>query len=313
MSAELLLAAFVLDLLIADPRGWPHPVVWIGRLISSGETLLREQIRDEYWGGLLLVLLVLGITGLSALLALTLAGAVAGWLQLLLSLWLAASCLALRGLHLESQPVIEALQRGELDDARQALAMIVGRDTAQLDAAGILRATVETLAENASDAVIAPLFYLCLGGPVAGLLYKATNTLDSMIGYKNQRYLHFGRVAAKLDDLLNWIPARLTAGLLVAAAWLTGLDGPGAWRMMRRDAKQHLSPNAGWPEAAAAGALGLQLGGGASYFGEYVEKATFGEPLRAIAIPDYRRMLTLLYTTALLGLLPGILLLTVMR
>jgi adenosylcobinamide-phosphate synthase len=313
MSAELLFAAFALDLLIADPRGWPHPVVWIGRLISAGETLLREQIRDEYWGGLLLVLLVLGTTGLSALLALTLAGAVAGWLQLLISLWLTSSCLALRGLHLESKPVIEALQRGELDEARQALAMIVGRDTAQLDEAGILRATVETLAENASDGVIAPLFYLCLGGPVAGLLYKAVNTLDSMIGYKNQRYLHFGRVAAKLDDLLNWIPARLTAVLLVVAAWLTGLDGPGAWRMMRRDAKGHLSPNAGWPEAAAAGALGLQLGGGAVYFGEYIEKATFGEPLRGIAIPDYRRMLQLLYTTALLGLLPGVLLLTVMR
>ncbi|NCP04030.1 MAG: cobalamin biosynthesis protein CobD [Deltaproteobacteria bacterium] len=311
MSAELLLAAFVLDLLIADPRGWPHPVVWIGRLISVGETPLREQIKDEYWGGLLLVLLVVGATGLSALLALTLAGAVAGWLQLLLSLWLAASCLALRGLHRESQPVIEALQRGELDAARQALAMIVGRDTAQLDAAGILRATVETLAENAADGVIAPLFYLCLGGPVAGLLYKAVNTLDSMIGYKNQRYLHFGRVAARLDDLLNWFPARLTGLLLVAAAWLNGMDGPGAWRMMRRDAKRHLSPNAGWPEAAAAGALGLQLGGDAFYGGDYVEKATFGEPLRPIVIADYGRMLRLLYTSALLGLLLALLLLGV--
>jgi len=311
MSAELLLAAFVLDLLIADPRGWPHPVVWIGRLISVGETPLREQIKDEYWGGLLLVLLVVGATGLSALLALTLAGAVAGWLQLLLSLWLAASCLALRGLHRESQPVIEALQRGELDAARQALAMIVGRDTAQLDAAGILRATVETLAENAADGVIAPLFYLCLGGPVAGLLYKAVNTLDSMIGYKNQRYLHFGRVAARLDDLLNWFPARLTGLLLVAAAWLNGMDGPGAWCMMRRDAKRHLSPNAGWPEAAAAGALGLQLGGDAFYGGDYVEKATFGEPLRPIVIADYGRMLRLLYTSALLGLLLALLLLGV--
>ncbi|NCO52377.1 MAG: cobalamin biosynthesis protein CobD, partial [Deltaproteobacteria bacterium] len=211
----------------------------------------------------------------------------------------------------ESQPVIEALQRGELDAARQALAMIVGRDTAQLDAAGILRATVETLAENAADGVIAPLFYLCLGGPVAGLLYKAVNTLDSMIGYKNQRYLHFGRVAARLDDLLNWFPARLTGLLLVAAAWLNGMDGPGAWRMMRRDAKRHLSPNAGWPEAAAAGALGLQLGGDAFYGGDYVEKATFGEPLRPIVIADYGRMLRLLYTSALLGLLLALLLLGV--
>lgn len=313
MSAELLLATFALDLLMADPRGWPHPVVWIGRLVTAGETALRKKIKDEYWGGLLLVLLVLATTGFCALLALTLAGALAGWLQLLLSLWLASSCLALRGLHLESKPVIAALQRGELDEARQALAMIVGRDTAQLDEAGILRATVETLAENTSDAVIAPLFYLCLGGPVLALLYKAVNTLDSMIGYKNLRYLHFGRVAAKLDDLLNWIPARLTAGLLVAATWLNRFDGPSAWRIMRRDAKRHLSPNAGWPEAAVAGALGVQLGGGAFYFGEYVEKATFGEPLRPIAIDDYQRMIRLLYTTSALGLLLGVLLLAVTR
>lgn len=313
MSAELLAAAVVLDLAFADPRHWPHPVVWIGRLILRLEDECRNWLKNEYLAGLLLVLLVLGIVGFAAISALNLAATIAGLFHSLLALWLTSSCLALRGLHLESKPVIEALSEGDIDGARQALSMIVGRETAQLDESGILRATLETVAENASDGVIAPLFYLCLAGPVAGLLYKAVNTLDSMIGYKNERYLHFGRVAAKLDDLLNWIPARLTAGLLVAAAWLNGFDGPGAWRMMRRDAKRHLSPNAGWPEAAAAGALGVQLGGGAFYFGEYVEKATFGEPLRPIAIADYQRMIRLLYTTSALGLLLGVLVLAVTR
>jgi adenosylcobinamide-phosphate synthase len=229
-------------------------------------------------------------------------------------LWLAASCLALRSLHLESKAVIEALAEGDLGTARQALSMIVGRETAQLDEDEILRATIETVAENASDGVIAPLFYLCLGGPVAALLYKAVNTLDSMIGYKNEHYLQFGRVAAQLDDLLNWIPARLTGLLLVAAAWLTGLNGRGAWQIMRRDAHLHASPNAGWPEAAAAGALNLRLGGDAVYFGERITKPTFGDPgdnSAPISLGHYQQMIRLLYVSAFLGLLAALLLLGV--
>ncbi|WP_020677269.1 adenosylcobinamide-phosphate synthase CbiB [Geopsychrobacter electrodiphilus] len=311
MSAELLVAAVVLDLLFADPRHWPHPVVWIGRLITGLEDELRQRVRHESLAGLLLVLSVLGIVGFAVISALQIAGAIAGLFQSLLALWLAASCLALRGLHLESLPVIEALKEGDVGGARQALAMIVGRETAQLDEAGILRATVETLAENASDGVIAPLFYLCLGGPVAALLYKAVNTMDSMVGYKNERYLHFGRSAAQLDDLLNWIPARLTGLLLVGAAWLTGLNGSGAWRIMWRDARKHASPNAGWPEAAAAGALNLQLGGAAVYFGAQIEKPTLGDASEAITIGHYQSMIRLLYTSAFLGLLPAVLLLGV--
>lgn len=311
MSAELLIAAFALDLLLADPRGWPHPVVWIGRLIVSFEEELRARIKDEFWAGLFLVIAVLGLTGFAALAALGIAGKFADWLQALLGLWLAWNCLALRGLHLESKPVIAALQQGDLAEARQALSMIVGRETAQLDEAEILRATIETVAENASDGVIAPLFYLCLGGPVAALLYKAVNTLDSMVGYKNQRYLQFGKVAARLDDLLNWIPARLTALLLVVAAWLAGLNGGRAWQIMLRDASRHASPNAGWPEAAAAGALDIQLGGGAVYFGELIDKPTFGDAREAITIVHYQQMIRLLYLTALLGLLPALFLLGV--
>ena len=311
MSAELLVAAVVVDLIFADPRHWPHPVVWIGRLITYLEEPLRERFKDETLAGLLLVMAVLAVTGFASLFALELAGRIAGLLQALLALWLAASCLALRGLHLESQPVIDALEEGDVDGARQALSLIVGRETARLDEAAILRATIETLAENASDGVIAPLFYLCLGGPVGALLYKAVNTMDSMVGYKNERYLQFGRVAARLDDLLNWIPARLTGLLLVAATWLGGLNGRDAWRIMRRDAHLHASPNAGWPEAAAAGALNLKLGGAATYFGEYVEKPSFGDGSEAINVGHYRQMIRLLYTASGLGLLAALLLLGV--
>lgn len=309
MSAELLLLALGLDLLLADPRGWPHPVVWIGRLISLLEEELREMVRKPCWAGLLLVVAVLGLSGFATLTALNILGLFATWLQSLFALWLTWSCLALRSLHLESKRVVLALKAGDLGEARQALAMIVGRETSQLDEQGILRATVETVAENLSDGVIAPLFYLCLGGPVAGILYKAANTLDSMVGYKTETYREFGRCAARLDDLLNWIPARLSGLCIVAAAWLAGLDGQGAWRIMRRDAHKHASPNAGWPEAAAAGALGVQLGGAAIYFGELVEKPTFGEARKELTIDSYEQMVRLLYLATLIGLVPGLFLL----
>lgn len=309
MSAELLTLAVIFDLVFADPRNWPHPVVWIGGLISRLEDELRQRFPNEFLAGLLLVIVVLGVTGFCSILALELAGQIAGWLSALLGLWLAASCLALRGLHQESKTVIEALEEGDIPGARQALSMIVGRETAQLNEEQILRATIETVAENTSDGVIAPLFYLCLGGATAGLLYKAANTLDSMVGYKNERYLRFGQVAARLDDLLNWIPARLTGLLLVCAARVDGQNSSGAWQVMLRDAKRHASPNAGWPEAAAAGALGIQLGGGATYFGTYVDKPTFGDSVEPLSVDHYHRMIRLLYLSSLLGLLPALLLL----
>ncbi len=311
MSAELLVAAVVFDLIFADPRHWPHPIVWIGSLVTGMEEEFRRWLKDEWLAGLLLVIMVLTLVGFAAISALNVAGVIAGIFQTLLALWLAASCLALRGLHQESKTVIDALDAGDIAGARLALAMIVGRETAQLDEEGILRATIETVAENASDGVIAPLFYLCLGGPVAALLYKAVNTMDSMLGYKNERYLQFGRVAAQLDDILNWIPARLTGVLLVAAAWLTGQNGRGAWQIMRRDAHLHASPNAGWPEAAAAGALNLKLGGTAIYFGERIEKPSFGDGSEPIGSEHYHQMIRLLYTLAGLGLLTALLLLGV--
>jgi adenosylcobinamide-phosphate synthase len=213
-----------------------------------------------------------------------------------------------RELHRQSATVINRLAAGDLNGARQALAMIVGRDTAELDEQAILRACIETVAENSSDGIVAPLCGLGLAGPLGGVLCKAVNTMDSMIGYRNDRYREFGRVAARLDDLLNWLPARLTALLMMAVALPLGLDARGAWRIARRDARRHASPNAGFPEAAAAGALGVQLGGPACYFGQWQEKPTFGDPGRLLTIDDYRRMVKLMYAVALsaLGLACGL-------
>ncbi len=295
MSFGLFCAILLLDLLLGDPHGWPHPIVWVGRLIERLEGWLRESIPQQRLAGIVLVILTLTITGVAAALLLKVAGTFAGLLAWLVSLWLGWSCLALRSLHVESRAVIEALETGDLPEARQSLAMIVGRETANLDEEEILKATLETVAENASDGVIAPLFYLLLGGPVLGLLYKAASTLDSMVGYRNDKYRAFGWAGARLDDLLNLIPARLTGFLFVLAAFPLKLNGREALRIMRRDAGKHASPNAGWPEAAAAGALGLQLGGSATYFGKTVEKPTFGDAGKRPQLDHYRQLIRLLY------------------
>ena len=313
MSPELLLGILLLDLCLGDPRGWPHPIVWIGRLIAGLEAWLRTELKNLRSAGVILVLLVLAISGLSALAALQLAGAGSGWLAGLMTIWIGWNCLALRSLHKESALVVEALQRGDLNDARQCLSMIVGRETAQLGEEEVLKACIETVAENASDGVIAPLFYLVLGGPVLALLYKASNTMDSMIGYKNDHYRQFGWAAARLDDLLNYIPARLTGLLLVAVSFPLGLNGWAALRIMLRDSGKHSSPNAGWPEAASAGALGIQLGGPASYFGTRIDKPTFGDADQNVTVAHYRQMISLLYASSLLAAALGLLILGVVR
>ncbi|NJC87825.1 MAG: cobalamin biosynthesis protein CobD [Desulfuromonas sp.] len=302
MSPLWLAAAFAVDLLFGDPRRLPHPVVGIGRLIAGCEGLLYERIQPRRLGGIVLVLLTLAVAGTAAWGLLTLAA----WLHpatgIVVAVWLAWTCLAVRELHRQSAAVIARLSAGDLPGARQALSMIVGRDTGELDEQAILRACIETVAENSSDGIVAPLFYLGLGGPVAGMLYKAASTLDSMVGYRNERYREFGWAAARLDDLLNWLPARLTTLLLVCACLPLGLDARKAWRIARRDARKHASPNAGYPEAAAAGALGVQLGGPASYFGRWQEKPTFGDAGRLLTIDDYRRMVMLMYAVAVLAL-----------
>ncbi len=313
MSGFGLLSAFVLDLLFGDPRRLPHPVEGIGWLIHTLEDWCYEAPMAKRLSGGVLVCGVLGITWLAGWLLLTVAAAVHPWVGGLAAIWLAWTCLAARELHRQAAVVIEALVEGDLVAARGALGMIVGRDTAHLDEPGILRACVETVAENTSDGVVAPLFYLALGGPLGGLLYKAVNTMDSMVGYRNERYREFGSCAARLDDLLNWLPARLTGLLMVAASFLLGLNGWQAWRIMRRDARKHASPNAGYPEAAAAGALGVSLGGRSRYFGRETDKPVLGDADHEVDVVLFGKMVYLMYAASLLALALAILVIFFLR
>ena len=296
----------------------PHPIRLLGKTISFLEKTLRKRFsptpRGELWGGALLVGMVCGMSvGVPALL-LWAAGLIHPLLRLALESWIIYQLLATRNLRDMSMAVYRPLAAGELASARRAVGEIVGRDTAALDEAGIIRAAVETVAENSSDGVLAPLLYCAIGGAPLMALYKAINTMDSMVGYQNERYQHFGRVAARLDDVANYLPARLCGALMVAAAALGGGDARGAARILWRDHARHQSPNAAWPEAACAGALGLMLGGPSLYGGRVVQKPSIGDRLRPIAPLDIIRANRLLYITAFLGLvlLGGIRLLWVM-
>lgn len=313
MTGWMLLGAFGLDLLLGDPRGMPHPVVWIGRLIQQLENLWAGFLGRCRLAGILLTFSTLLAAGGAAWGLLALACFLHPWLWGAAALWLAWTCLALRSLHSESLTVVRHLEAGDLAAARQALSYIVGRDTAELGETEILRATIETVAENTSDGVIAPLFYLCLGGPVLGILFKAASTLDSMVGYKNERYREMGWASARLDDLLNLAPARLTGLLMVLAAAVLRLDAAGALRIMRRDGRKPKSPNAGIPEAAVAGALGIQLGGPALYFGQPVEKPTLGDDNRPVDLAAYRQTVQLMYLASLFMLGLGLIFLGVWR
>jgi adenosylcobinamide-phosphate synthase len=294
-NVSIVLAAVLLDLLLGDPRWLPHPVVYIGRLVTSLEKMLRQRIPNERAGGVLLLVITVGVASGLALAILKCASAVSPYAGFAGAVYLAYTCLAARSLQSESRLVADALARGDSGEARRNLSCIVGRDTANLDEPEIWRATVETVAENTCDGVIAPLFCLMLGGPVLALAYKAVNTLDSMAGYKNAKYLEFGWASARFDDLANWLPARLTGILMVMAAPLVNLSMVGAWWTMVRDGRNHASPNSGIPEAAAAGALGVQLGGLSHYFGKPVAKPTIGDALRPLSLDSYRGAVRLMY------------------
>jgi adenosylcobinamide-phosphate synthase len=296
-------AAIILDWLLGDPRWLPHPVVAIGRLIQLLEPPLRRMVRSELFGGLLLLVFTVAATIIVTTLGLKAAYAISPAAGFILAVILSWSCLAARSLQRESALVAKALASGDIPLARKQLSFIVGRDTAKLTEPEIWRGTVETVAENTADGVIAPLLFLMLGGPVLGLAYKAVNTLDSMVGYKNDKYLLFGRASARFDDLLNFIPARLTGVLMGLTASFAGLLAKNSWRIMRRDGRNHTSPNSGIPEAAAAGALGVQLGGTNYYFGEPVEKPTIGDPLRSLDLKAWQGAVRLMYGTEILLLL----------
>lgn len=296
---------FLLDLLIGDPRWLYHPVCAIGKLIEGLEKRIRSIFpateKGERAGGLLEVLLVCLISFAVPFLLLFAAFRIHFWVGTALEIFMCYQMLAVKSLKTESMKVYKELEKGDLDGARKAVSMIVGRDTAALSAEGVTKAAVETVAENTSDGIIAPMFYMALGGVPLMFFYKGINTMDSMLGYKNEKYLNFGRWAAKLDDAVNYIPARISAWLMIAAACLCGMDGREAKRIYLRDRYNHASPNSAQTEAVMAGALGVQLAGDAYYFGKRCEKPTIGDPHRPVEIEDIPRANRLLYLTAALG------------
>ena len=306
-SLYALVIGFGIDLFLGDPHGFPHPVIAIGKLISGLEKLLRRvfpktQAGERLAGGALWVLAAALSTAVPVLL-LWLCQRVSPWLRLAVESVMCWQILAVKSLQTESMKVYTALDRGDTEAARLAVSMIVGRDTERLDRAGIARAAVETVAENTSDGVVAPLVFLAIGGAPLGFFYKAVNTMDSMLGYVEPPYRDIGLVPAKMDDVMNFVPARLSAMLMLAAGGALGMDLKGGWRIFRRDRYCHASPNSAQTESVCAGLLGLRLAGDAWYHGVLHKKPYIGDPVRDVEPEDIPRACTLLYGTAVLGLI----------
>ena len=310
MTVWAVLGGFVLDALFGDPAWLPHPVVYMGKAISKLEKFLRPRLpktpQGELLGGAIVAFCLPVGTFLLTGLVCWGAARLHPLLGLAVQMFWCGQALAARGLVQESTNVYKELKKPDLPGARKAVSRIVGRDTAELTAEGVTKAAVETVAENASDGVIAPLLYMLIGGAPLALTYKAINTMDSMLGYKNEKYLYFGRVPAKLDDAANYIPSRLAGLLWVAAAALTGNSARGAWKIWRRDRRRHASPNSAQTESACAGALGVQLAGPAYYFGQYYPKLTIGDALRPIEPEDILRANRMMVAESILALAIGL-------
>lgn len=306
------IAGFVLDLLIGDPHFIPHPVRLIGSFISfldkrlncdAGYNISEKKLNlIKYKRGMILAFTVIFATFAISVIIIVAAYSINLYAGLIAEAVMTWQILATKCLRVESMRVYDALRTDGVDAGRRAVSMIVGRDTSVLDAAGVTRAAVETIAENTSDGVIAPMLYTAIGGPVLGFVYKAVNTMDSMLGYKNDKYMYFGRFAARLDDVVNFIPARISAYLMIAAAFIGGrqFDGKNAYRIFKRDRFNHASPNSAQTESVCAGALRVQLAGDAVYFGKLVKKKYIGDGLREIEYEDIKRANRLMYITAFL-------------
>lgn len=299
--------AFVADTIIGDPRSKLHPVVLIGKLIAGLEKLLYQQgasDKSKMVAGGLLVAIVLTLTyqlvdGLCHFVAL----GGNSYVSMLFNALLLSFTISPRSLAEAGREIHDYLIKGDMKNARYKVGWIVGRDTENLSEGEVTRATVETVAENTVDGIISPLFFFLIGGVPLAFMYRAANTMDSMVGYKNDRYLYFGRVAARLDDVLNYIPARITGVIFVLAAVLLHLDYRNAWQMLRRDASKHPSPNGGWAEAAVAGALQIRLGGYNSYFGRQSFRAYMGEPIKALKAEHIMACIRMMYSATVLFLL----------
>lgn len=302
-----IILGFILDFIFGDPRWLPHPICFIGKLISITEKAVRrfcgEKPEGLLMGGFVLVVIVLTVTFAVPYFILTLAEMYSPVLAFAIETFMFYQIFAMRSLKEASLQVYDALKSGDLQEARKKLSWIVGRDTAELTDEEVAKAAVETVAENTSDGVIAPLFFMFIGGAPLAFLYKAINTMDSMVGYKNDKYLYFGRCAAKLDDVANFIPARISGLLMVAAAYFLNMDASGSWRIFKRDRRHHLSPNSAMTESAAAGALGIKLGCGHFYFGKWVPKDTIGDEVKKTDAEDIVKMNGLMYMTCILSIL----------
>ena len=312
MSLAACIAGFFLDFIFGDPVWLYHPVRLIGKGISFGERQLRklcsrneknESGRGLVAAGAVLWVCIAGLSFLIPLGVLVLAQKIHPVLRFVLETFWCYQIIAARCLCKESGKVYDRLKAEDLPGARRAVSMIVGRDTENLSTEGVTKAAVETVAENTSDGVTAPLIYMLIGGVPFGFLYKAVNTMDSMLGYKNDKYLYFGRIPARMDDIFNYIPARVTALFMIAASFLCGLDGKNAWRIYKRDRRKHASPNAAQTEAVCAGALRVRLAGDAVYFGKVYKKEFIGDALRPIVPEDIKRTGRLMYITAFLLLI----------
>lgn len=305
---EILIAVitgFILDLIFGDPLWLPHPIRLIGFMISKGEMILRKVFpktkKGELAGGVMLVIAITAIAFIAPLGILLLADKINIYSKIAIHSIFCYRILATKSLKTESMKVYHQLVEKDIPNARKFLSWIVGRDTQNLNEEGITKAAVETVAENTSDGVIAPLIFMILGGAPLGFFYKAVNTLDSMIGYKNDKYLFFGRFAAKLDDVLNFVPAVISAYIMIAASFITGLDYKNAYRIYKRDKRNHASPNSAKTESVCAGALNVQLAGDAYYFGKLVKKQTIGDSNRTIKTEDILITNRLMYATAILA------------
>jgi adenosylcobinamide-phosphate synthase len=315
-----ILIAFIIDLIVGDPYRLPHPVRYIGWIIRNCETLLRRVIqkgqpekrerRERVAGGILMLATVLA-TVLPVLLLLALASFVHSVLFHLFNIYFLYAALAVKCLADEAKKVHFFLAAGKIPEARRQLSMLVGRQTDHLEEKEIVRGAVETTAENTVDGIISPLFYAILGslfgmGAPVVWAFKAISTLDSMVGYKNEKYLHFGRISAKTDDAANYVPARLSGVIIPAGAFFCGMDWRRSFRIMQRDRRNHKSPNCAYPEAAFAGALGVRIGGDNIYFGKVVEKPTIGDPDKEIGEEDIPAAVRLMYAAAVITLLAGL-------
>lgn len=294
---------FLIDCVLGDPYSLPHPIRLIGSLIAGLEKLLRSRIKNERTAGTVLVITVLILSAGVPLALLMICYKINLILGIAVESIMCYYLVAARCLRNESMKVHDAFAENDTEKARQAVSMIVGRDTKCLDRDGIIRAAVETVAENTSDGVTAPMFYMALGGAVGGFFYKAANTMDSMLGYTNDKYINFGRTAAKLDDVLNYIPSRLTALLMILSAYILSFDGKNAFRIWKRDRRKHASPNSAQTEAVCAGALDVRLAGDAYYFGELHKKPFIGDDIRPIENEDIRSANRLMYMTSILMLI----------